>query len=165
MQRSQGTTLLDRSFHVSITLKGLDGLLEILGSFFLLSATAGRLNAFVTRVAQDTLSKDPHDFVATLLLHLSHRFTGSTQYFMVFYLLSHGLAKVILVVALWMNRMWAYPAMILMLFAFIGYQLYRMTFAPSWWLVGLTVFDAIVILLTWAEYKKQRSLKMKNAGR
>ncbi|HVA16257.1 MAG TPA: DUF2127 domain-containing protein [Candidatus Dormibacteraeota bacterium] len=165
MQRFQGTTLLDRSFHLSITLKGIDGILEILGSVFLLTASAGRLDAFVTKIAQDTLSKDPHDFVATLLLHLSHRFTGSTQYFMVFYFLSHGLAKVILVVALWMNRMWAYPAMILMLLGFIGYQVYRMTFALSWWLAALTVFDAIIILLTWAEYKKQRSLKTKNAGR
>ncbi|HVB08284.1 MAG TPA: DUF2127 domain-containing protein [Candidatus Acidoferrales bacterium] len=165
MQRFEGTTLLDRSFHVSIALKGIDGVLEILGSIFLLSGSAGRLNVFLTKMAQETLSQDPHDIAATLLLHLSHRFNGSAQYFMILYLLSHGLAKVILVAALWMNRMWAYPAMILMLLGFIGYQVYRMTFAPSWWLAALTVFDAIIVLLTWAEYKKQRLLKMKNAGR
>lgn len=165
MQRSQGTTLLDRSFHVSITLKGLDGLLEILGACLFLGAGPSRLNAIVVAITEHTLSRDPGDFIATHLRHASQSMTGHAQSFIFFYLISHGLAKVILVVALWLNRMWAYPAMIIMLIAFIGYQLYRMTFAPSWWLVGLTVFDAIIIVLTWAEYKKQRSLKIKNAGR
>jgi uncharacterized membrane protein len=43
-----------------------------------------------------------------------------------------------------------------LLAAFIVYQLYRMTFAPSIFLAGLTIFDAVVILLTWAEYRKQK---------
>ncbi len=163
MQRFKETTLIDRAFHVSIALKGLDGVLEILGGLLLLVMSAGHWKALVTKIAQNTLAKDPHDIVATLLLHTSQRFTSGAQYFMFFYLVSHGLAKVILVVALWLNRMWAYPAMILMLFAFVGYQLYRMTFAPSWWLVALTLFDAVIILLTWAEYKIQRMLKTERA--
>jgi uncharacterized membrane protein len=49
--------------------------------------------------------------------------------------------------------------MILFLLAFIGYQLYRLTFAPSIGLVGLTVFDGVVTWLTWREYQKQRAVR------
>lgn len=164
MQILKGTTLLDRSFQTSITLKGLDGLLEIIGGFLFLGRNPARVNAIVLAITQHTLSTDPHDFFATHLLHASQGMMGEAHYFFFFYLVSHGLAKVILVVALWLNRMWAYPAMILLLIAFILYQLYRMTFAPSWFLVLLTLFDAVVIWLTWAEYEKQRELKTHRVG-
>ena len=164
MQILKGTTLLDRSFQTSITLKGLDGLLEILGGFLFLGRNPARVNAIVAAITKGELLSDPHDFMATHLLHASQHMMGEARYFYFFYLASHGVAKVVLVVALWLNRMWAYPAMIVMLVAFIVYQLYRMTFAPSWFLVLLTLFDAVVIWLTWAEYKKQRSLKMQKVG-
>ncbi|HLZ94139.1 MAG TPA: DUF2127 domain-containing protein, partial [Candidatus Dormibacteraeota bacterium] len=71
----------------------------------------------------------------------------------------HGLVKIVLVAALLKNKIWAYPWMIAFLIAFILYQLYRMTFAPSIGLAGLTVFDAIVTWLTIREYQKQRTLR------
>lgn len=163
MERLKGTSLLDRSFQASITLKGIDGLLEILGGFLLLGANPARVNAWVAGLTQHALSRDPHDFIATHLVSIAHQFNGQAQYFGFLYLASHGLAKVILVVALWLNRMWAYPAMIVLLFVFILYQLYRMTFAPSWWLIWLTVFDVFVIWLTWEEFKKQKKLKCEKA--
>jgi uncharacterized membrane protein len=79
------------------------------------------------------------------------------------YLLSHGAVKIVLVAALLRNQIWAYPWMIVFLLAFIGYQLYRMTFAPSIGLVGLTVFDAAVTWLTWREYQRQRSVRRRTA--
>jgi uncharacterized membrane protein len=75
------------------------------------------------------------------------------------YLLSHGVVKIVLVGALLRNQLWAYPWMIVFLLAFIGYQLYRITLAPSIGLVGLTVFDAAVTWLTWREYQRQRSVR------
>lgn len=164
MELFKGTSLLDRSFQASITLKGLDGILEIIGGFLLLGANPARVNAWVTALTQHTLSRDPHDFIATHLLRMAHQLNGEALYFGFYYLVSHGLAKVILVVALWLNRMWAYPAMIVLLFVFILYQLYRMTFAPTWWLIWLTVFDVFVIWITWEEYKKQKQLKHEKAG-
>jgi uncharacterized membrane protein len=73
--------------------------------------------------------------------------------------LSHGVVKIVLVAALLRNKLWSYPWMIAFLLAFIGYQLYRITFAPSIGLVGLTVFDAVVTWLTWREYQRQQSIR------
>lgn len=159
MQLLKGNSLLDRSFQAGITLKGIDGLLEVIGALLFLTATPTRINSLIDFVTFHVLSRNPNAFLASHLLHASQAITAHAHYFIFFYLLSHGLAKVVLVVALWCNRMWAYPALIVLLAAFIVYQLYRMTFAPSIFLAGLTVFDAIVMLLTWAEYKKQKSTR------
>lgn len=77
------------------------------------------------------------------------------------YLLSHGLVKVVLVVCLWANRLWAYPLTIVVFAAFMVYQTYRFTHTHSWALIILTLFDGLLIFLTWKEYQDQKSLKSK----
>ncbi|MGB6877188.1 MAG: DUF2127 domain-containing protein [Candidatus Acidiferrales bacterium] len=156
MEIFKGNTLLDRSFQASITIKGIDGLLEIVGAFLFLTATPTRVNSLIDFFTFHALSRNPNAFLASHLLHASQAITAHAHYFIFLYLLSHGLAKVVLVVALWCNRMWAYPAMIILLALFILYQLYRMTFAPTAFLAVLTIFDAAVIWLTVEEYKKQK---------
>ena len=59
------------------------------------------------------------------MLRTAAGLTGSAVLFGAVYLLTHGLVKVVLVVALLLNKLWAYPAMIAVLLLFIGYQLYR----------------------------------------
>jgi len=71
----------------------------------------------------------------------------------------HGVVKIVLVTALLRNKVWAYPWMIAFLIAFIAYQVYRMTFAFSIGLLGLTVFDLVVVWLTYREYGKQRAAR------
>ena len=46
--------------------------------------------------------------------------------------------------------------MIFVLVVFIGYQLYRIVLQPSLGLIALTVFDAVIVVLTWREYRRQR---------
>lgn len=64
------------------------------------------------------------------------------------YLLAHGIIKVALVMALLLNKLWAYPWMIV-LAVFIAYQAYRIVLSPSVGLLALTVFDLVIIALTW----------------
>jgi len=42
------------------------------------------------------------------------------------------------------------------LLLFIGYQLYRIVLSPTAGLVALTVFDVVIVALTWREYLQQR---------
>lgn len=147
---------LDRAFEVGIILKGLDGVLEVIGGLLLLVVSPATINQVARAFTQHELSGDPHDFLATHLLRYAGELTGGAVLFGAAYLLSHGLAKVVLVTALLMNKIWAYPWMIAFLVAFIVYQIYRMTFAPSIGLVGLTIFDIVVVWLTYREYRKQQ---------
>jgi uncharacterized membrane protein len=116
--------------------------------------TIDQLSRFLT---QHELSEDPHDFLATHLLHAAGSLTGSSLEFGALYLLSHGLFKIVLVAALLRDKIWAYPWMLVFLIVFIVYQIYRMTFAFSIGLLGLTIFDVVVVWLTYREYGKQRA--------
>ena len=153
--RRQRHRVLDDTFKASILVKGVDGLLEVVGGLILLFVPTDRLNHLAHWLTQHELSQDRHDFVATHLLHLTESLRG-TPVFAGLYLLSHGVVKVVLVAALLKNKMWAYPATLVFLVGFIVYQLYRMLIAPSIGLALLTVFDVFVTWLVWREYRLRR---------
>jgi uncharacterized membrane protein len=147
--------LLDRTFEVGIILKGLDGVLEVIGGLLLLIVSPATIDRIVTGLTQHELSEDPNDFLATHLLRTAHGLTGSAVLFGAVYLLAHGLVKVILVTALLKNQLWAYPWMIAFLGVFIVYQLYRLSMKASVGLTALTTVDAAIAWLTYREYRKQ----------
>jgi len=151
--------LLDRAFAVGIILKGLDGVLEVVGGVLLLVVSPTTIDNLSRALTQHELSEDPHDFLATHLLHAAGGLTGPSLEFGAAYLLLHGVVKIVLVAALLRDKIWAYPWMIAFLVVFIVYQTYRMTFAFSIGLVGLTVFDVLVAWLTYREYDKQRAAR------
>jgi uncharacterized membrane protein len=151
-------SLLDQAFQIGIILKGLDGVLEVVGGLLLLVVSPATIDRVVTSLTQHELSEDPHDFLATHLLKTAHGLTGSAVLFGAVYLLSHGAVKIVLVVALLKNQLWAYPWMIVFLGVFIVYQVYRLSFKPSVGLTALTLFDALVAWLTYREYHKQLAL-------
>src|SRR5450759_3030614 len=148
--------LLDRTFQISITLKGLDGALEMIGGLLLLLLAPATIDRIVVAVTHHELSGDPRDFIAAHALKYAHGLTGTTVLLGALYLLSHGAVKIVLVLALLKQKLWAYPWMIAFLVAFIVYQLYRMTFAPFVGLAALTVFDAFVAWLTYREYQRHK---------
>lgn len=153
--KRRGHRVLDDTFKASIVVKGVDGLLEVVGGLVLLLVPTDRLNRLAHWLTQHELSQDRHDFVATHLLHLTESLRG-TPVFAGLYLLTHGVVKVVLVAALLRNKMWAYPATLVFLVGFIVYQLYRMFIGPSVGLALLTVFDAFVTWLVWREYRLRR---------
>ncbi len=150
---------LDRAFYLSLLLKAADSLLEIIGGLLALSLSPDRLNRLVSDLTQHELAKDPHDFFANHLLKVSHDFAHGGRYFAAIYLLSHGLIKIVVIVALLRHKLWAYPALIVVLGAFIIYQIYRLSYKFSVGLLLLTLFDVLVIGLTWLEYKKHSKTK------
>src|ERR1700738_3244193 len=144
---------LDRTFRNSVGLKGLDGALEVIGGLVLLFVRPATLQTLARTLTQHELSQDPHDFVARHVLHSAGHLTHGSTIFAAVYLLSHGLAKVVLVAAVLREQLWAYPGMIVLLLAFIVYQLYRLAFRLTIGLSLLMVFDAFVVWLTWREYR------------
>ena len=148
---------LDRVFRISVTLKALDGALEIIGGLLLLVLSPSEINLLARTLTQHELSQDPHDFIARHLLQATSGLTHGTTIYAGIYLLSHGLAKVVVIVAVLRDQLWAYPAMIALLGAFIAYQLYRIALDPTIGLALLTIFDAFVVWLTWREYQAKRA--------
>jgi uncharacterized membrane protein len=147
---------LDRVFAVGIVAKGLNGAAELIGGLLLLLLNPDRIHHVIAALTQGELSEDPHDFIASHLLHTANGLTGNAVLFGAGYLLAHGVVKVVLVMALLLNKIWAYPWMIVVLFLFIAYQLYRIALDPTAGLIALTIFDLVIVALTWREYQQQR---------
>jgi len=149
--------LLRDVFRAGITMKGIDGLLEITGGVLLWFVKPRAMGGALRALSLHELSRDPHDLIGIHLLHVSERLAHSNPLFASIFLLSHGLAKVGLAVALWLNELWAYPLAIGVFSAFGLYQMYRVSHTHSIALAILTVFDALIVWLTSREYRLQKS--------
>lgn len=143
-------------FEIGVLLKGAHALIECIGGLVLAFVSTNAITGLVNALTQDELIEDPNDFVATHLLNLAQNFTLNTQHFYAFYLLSHGAIKVLLVIGLLRNKLWAYPASLMVLGLFIVYQLYRYSYTHGFGLIALTIFDVIVMGLIWHEYRLVR---------
>lgn len=147
---------IHRVFEVSILLKGAHALIECVGGIALYAVSTETIVSFVRMATQHELTGDPHDFIASRLLQAAQDFSFSSKDFYAFYLLSHGLVKLLLVIGLLRNKLWSYPASLVALTLFIAYQIYRYSFTHSFGLIVLTVFDLFVMVLIWHEYRLVR---------
>lgn len=145
--------ILHKSFKIGILLKGIDAILQMVGGTLLVFLNPHRLSKIVVLLTQHELSEDPRDIIANFIVKSSLGFNLSAQYFGVFYLISHGIIKLVLVIVLWKKKRFAYPLTIFSLALFIIYQIYRYTLSHSAWLIVLTIFDIVMIILTFIEYR------------
>ncbi|SEF11389.1 Uncharacterized membrane protein [Arthrobacter alpinus] len=163
VKSATGSSLLGKTFKISLVLKGLDGVLELVGGILLLLVSPAQVGSLVQNLTQHELSEDPHDLIATTLVHLAATMTVSATLFGAIYLLLHGLVKIVLVWAVLKDKLWAYPWMIAFLGVFILYQSYELVVSFTWGMVFLTAFDIFIVWLTAHEYMAHRS-KMKGAN-
>lgn len=143
-------------FRLSILLKGAHALIECAGGLALALVSTRTIVDLVNWFTQEELVEDPQDFVVAHLLSWAQSFSVQTEHFYAFYLLSHGVVKLFLVAGLLHNRLWAYPASLVVMGLFIVYQLYRYSRSGGAGLIVLTVFDLFVIALIWHEYRLVR---------
>jgi len=158
--------LLHRLFRISLVLKGIDSFLEIIGGILLFVASPSQISSFVKLIFQHELMQDPNDLIGNFLVNISSNLSQGTQLFGTIYLLSHGIIKLALIIGLWKKKLWTYIAAEIVFVIFIIYQSYRFAFTHSIYLLVLTFFDLIVIILTWWEYmqliKNSNLIKNKN---
>jgi uncharacterized membrane protein len=155
---------LDKTFKIGLVLKGLDGVLEVVGGILLLFLSPHAIQHLARMLTAHELRQDPHDLIARYLLHTTSHLTTSTTLFGAIYLLSHGVTKVVLVILVLRGKLWAYPWLIALLLAFIAYQLYQITAVHfSVGLTALTIFDAALVWLTWREYRSRRARRQEPA--
>ena len=126
------------AFEVGVILKGLNGLVELVGGVLLLVFPVNAVEQFLVNLTNGNIQ------------HLSQH----DKMFGAIYMLSHGIIKAVLVYALLKEKLWAFPWAIAVFTAFGVYQMIHYFKEPSVWLIVLTVLDVFVILLTWAEWRR-----------
>jgi uncharacterized membrane protein len=148
------------AFRIGIFLKGLDGLLEIIGGTLLFFIPPETIHWLLRLTIYQELSENPKDFLAHLLLRASRDFSARSQFFGSLFLLSHGIIKLFLIVALFRKKLWAYPVAMAVFGLFIVYQMYRYALSQSIWMVFLSGLDVLVIGLTYLEYRNLETLEI-----
>ena len=146
----------EQLFKLALVVKAVDGAAELTGALALLlvSGTA------VQRLVADVLSRDligPPD--GTLARHFvagTAEFASGSRTFAVVYLGLHGVVKLALVAALLRKWLPAYPIAVVVLGAFVLYELYRATRTGSILLPFLAVLDIAIIVVIVREYRLLR---------
>jgi uncharacterized membrane protein len=156
-QRSMMKWALHDSFRAGITIKGIDGLLEAVGGVLIWFVKPTSLDNLSLWAFDHELPLHMNDFLADHVFKISQHLANGGKMFATIYLISHGLLKALLVTGLWFDKLWAYPATIAVFTAFSFYQIYRFTHTHSLALAWLTVFDVLIIYLTWREYREQKA--------
>ncbi|HSX33656.1 MAG TPA: DUF2127 domain-containing protein [Candidatus Saccharimonadales bacterium] len=150
-------SLLDKTFEIGIILKGLNGAAELIGGL-LLAVVPGHAIMHLTRwLTSSELNDEPHDFVATHILRYGTELAQGHNLFVILFLLTHGLVKVGLVIALLRQKLWAYPWALVALTVFLGYQIYLLIVHPTIAMGFLCVLDTVIIWLVWREWQKVKS--------
>jgi uncharacterized membrane protein len=152
----------ERLFRIAIALKGIDGGLQLIGGLLLIivppTVISGIANTIITR----DLVGDPSGTLAThLATAAGHYVDGSTRWFAIIYLLAHGVVKLALVWALVKKIMPAFPVAIVVLLAFVVYEVWRAVLEHS---IALPIFAAIDLVITVLVLREYLSLRRERAA-
>jgi uncharacterized membrane protein len=82
----------------------------------------------------------------------------SSVSFIVFYLLAHGILKVVLaLVLLTGGGRWVYPVATIILTGFIGFMSWHLAGHWSNWVLAFALFDLVTLLLVLNEWRNERT--------
>jgi uncharacterized membrane protein len=140
-------------FRIAMAVKGIDGLIELIGGIALLLVSQTEVQKVIAAVVTRDLLGPPDGSLTRHFVAGTAEFASGNRTFAVVYLLLHGLLKVALVVALLRHWLPAYPVAIVVLGLFVVYELYRATQTGSVLLPVLAVVDIAVIVLVVREYR------------
>jgi uncharacterized membrane protein len=155
-------TATDKAFRLVLYFKALHGIIEILGGVLLLVIKPAQITALIEKLTTGELNQDPNDFIATHLLKTVHHLSSASLIFGAIYLLAHGIVRLVLVVEIFRDHLWAYIGLIVVTALFMVYQIYRIIGKFSVGFLLLTIIDIIVIYLTQNEYRKHQ-VRLKKA--
>ena len=146
-----------RLFEAGVALKGFHALLELITGAATLAVGPVAVSDFFFALAQREWLGGGHVWLVNFLVRLADQSLRGGQEFVGIYLLVIGVINMVVVIGLFANALWAYPAALTAIAVLMAYQLYRFTHTHVFLLVLLTLYDAVVWWLVWHEYRIVRS--------
>lgn len=142
-----------RLFIVMIVIKGLEWIVQLTIWIITLLTTRESLFQIVWWYLQKELIEDQHAIISRFFLDSLQWLTISSQHFIAFYFISHGIIKFFIGYNILRKRYWAYPFALIIFSFFTIYQIYLYIESWSLWMIGLIVIDIVVAVLTYIEYQ------------
>lgn len=138
-------------FKWSILLKGVISVGEVFAGIVLLLIPSAYIIALVQGLGTWLSGYADSTLTLKLVTELS-AFGAGSALFVALYLLSRGLIKCALILGLLKNKLWAYPASLVVLGLFLIYQAYEIFIRGSVFVIAISLFDIIVMYLIWREW-------------
>lgn len=157
IRRLGAERVLHWMFEASLVIKGLLCSAEFaagLGLLFTPNQLVARLVFWLTHLE---ISERPTDSLASWTRRAVEQFPVGTKHFYGWYLLAHGGLKLIMVIMLWARVLRAYPVAMFVLGGFVAYQLSEFAQTGSPFLLLLSFFDLVMIVLIGHEYRVMKS--------
>lgn len=146
-----------RLFIVMIVIKGLEWITQLMIWIIALFITRVSLYSLIWWYLQEELIEDQHAIVSRFLLDSLQWLTISTQHFIAFYFISHGIIKFFIGYNILKKRYWTYPFALIVFSFFTFYQVYLYFQSWSLWMIGLIAIDIVVSILTYIEYQSVKN--------
>jgi uncharacterized membrane protein len=140
------------AYEVGLIVKAFQAFLEIVAGMLLLAIHTNTIITFMLSLTYGELSEVPHSLVTNFLIKSADQFSVSGKFFIVFYLLSHGIIKLGIIIGLLLKKKWAYPASLIGFGGLLIYQLYSLIAHHSLALLIITGMDGIILWLIWREH-------------
>ena len=149
----------DRLYFVGVSIKGIDGALELLLGLALLLVPSLPHTALEAAASGATSGTVPFgQFISNYLENLDGTLAHWGTWLVIAYLTAHGAIKVLLVVCLLLRLHKIYPIAIAVLSAFLVYEIYLFFVKPGVSLGAFIVLDAVIIYLVIREYRQLKAL-------
>jgi uncharacterized membrane protein len=140
-------------FQAAVIIKGINGVLELIGGTLLMLVGPSRINHTLDAMTRGQLEDSPNGLLLKLLTnHGIVRHVGPVD-FAVVYLLINGIAKIIIVTALMKRKVKAFPYAMAFLGLFVVYGVGRLFTHHSVVLAIAMAIDVVVIALIYREYR------------
>ncbi len=149
MQNSTHHTT-DFFFRVGLIIKGVDSVFEVVGGVLLMMPM--KIARYLAVLSHHEVYRH-HDVLAGKIDHLSESIVMHSSMGEAAYLMVHGLAKVILIYAIFRDRKWGYKGLITVLSLFATIELVRAFTAHEVMTGVLSLFDVIMVFLIVKEYR------------
>ena len=150
---------LEAVYRIGIAGMGLDGAIELIAGLGLWLSPQ-LLSGLLRPIADPVDGHHPiRNFIGYWAGRMDHELSSGPHGFVIFFLLAHGIVKLVLVYCLFKEYHWVYPYALAVLALFTGYQLYVLIKQPTLGMLLLTVLDVAIIWLVWREWRplKRRS--------
>jgi len=140
----------DTLFNIGLAVKGVDSVFEVIGGVLLTMPT--KLARYLLVLSQHELYKH-HHVLSGQLDKLADSVSAHASMGEAIYLAVHGLAKVILIAAIYGGKKWGYLGLMGVLSVFAVIEISRGIYAHEVVTGALALFDIAMVVLIYKEYR------------
>jgi uncharacterized membrane protein len=143
--------MTDFLFRLGLIIKGIDAILEVIGGVLLLSPL--RVDRMIEFLLQHELYNSVRHPTTAHLQHAAAEALAKATLAGAIYLIVHGSAKTILILAVFKDKKWGYIGLVAVLSVFTVIEVVKGVMDHSALAGALAAFDLFIVYLIGKEYK------------